>query len=170
MLGDTTHQSGYLIFFFRKPTHHPSIFMLIGQFTHTIDDKKRLSLPSKFRKELGKTVVITRGLDTCLFVYSLKEWKEFSAQLASLSMGQSESRAFNRFLLGGAVETPIDSAGRILIPDFLKDFAGLDAKAIVTGVYNRVEIWNESAWESYTDQVEKQADSLAQKIGEIGMI
>lgn len=144
--------------------------MLIGQFTHTIDDKKRLSLPSKFRKELGKTVVVTRGLDKCLFVYSVKEWKEFSQQLASLSMGQSESRAFNRFLLGGAVETPIDSAGRILIPDFLKDFADLDNKAIVTGVYNRVEIWNETAWESYTNQVEQQADTLAQKIGEIGMI
>jgi len=85
-------------------------------------------------------------------------------------MGQSESRAFNRFLLGGAVETPIDSAGRILVPDFLKDFAKLESKAIVTGVYNRVEIWNEKAWEAYTSQVEKQADTLAQKIGEIGMI
>ncbi|MCB9809185.1 division/cell wall cluster transcriptional repressor MraZ [Candidatus Nomurabacteria bacterium] len=144
--------------------------MLIGQFTHTLDGKKRLSLPSKFRKELGKTVVITRGLDQCLFVYSLTEWKEFSAQLAQLSMGQSESRAFNRFLLGGAVETPVDSAGRILIPDFLKDFAGLETKTIVTGVHNRVEIWNEESWNAYTSQVEKQADTLAQKIGEIGMI
>lgn len=144
--------------------------MLVGQFTHTVDDKKRLSLPSKFRKELGKKIVITRGLDQCLFVYSIGEWERFSGQLAQLSMGQSESRAFNRFLLGGAVEVDVDASGRILIPDFLKDFADLKSKVIVTGVYNRVEIWNEKAWKAYTTQVEKQADSLAQKIGEIGMI
>lgn len=144
--------------------------MLVGQFTHTLDDKKRLSLPSKFRKELGKKIVVTRGLDQCLFVYSMAEWKTFSAQLGQLSMGQSESRAFNRFLLGGAVEVDVDASGRILIPDFLKDFASLGSKVIVTGVYNRVELWNEKAWGNYTTQVEKQADVLAQKIGEIGMI
>ena len=110
------------------------------------------------------------GLDQCLFVYSMNEWKDFSAKLAELSMGQSESRAFNRFLLGGAVEVDVDASGRILIPDFLKGFASLGSKVIVTGVYNRVELWNEKAWKAYTTQVEKEADVLAQKIGEIGMI
>jgi len=144
--------------------------MLIGEHTHTLDSKKRLSLPSKFRKELGKKIVITRGLDQCLFVYSESEWKKFSNKLSELSMGQADSRAFNRFLLGGAVEVDIDGSGRILIPDFLKEFADLGTKVIVTGVHNRVELWNEEAWEKYKLAVDKKADALAEKLGDIGMI
>ncbi len=144
--------------------------MLIGEHQHTLDPKKRLSLPSKFRKELGKAVVITRGLDQCLFVYSVKEWKSFTEKLATLSMGQADSRAFNRFLLGGAVETDIDSNGRILIPDFLKDFAGLDTKVVITGMHNRIEIWDDKKWKKYTSTVEGKADTLAEKLGDIGMI
>lgn len=144
--------------------------MLLGEHKHTLDTKKRLSLPSKFRKELGKTVVITRGLDACLFVYSIKEWKEFSDRLSELSMGQSNTRAFTRFILGSAVETNIDSAGRILIPDFLKDFAGLEQKVIVAGLSNRVELWNEEKWQAYQAELEGQADDLAQTLGDIGMI
>jgi MraZ protein len=144
--------------------------MLIGEHTHTLDTKKRLSLPSKFRKELGKKVILTRGLDTCVFVYSQKEWKHFSEKLSDLSMGQSDTRAFNRFILGGAVETEIDSAGRILIPDFLKDFAHLKTKVVVAGISNRVELWDEKTWKSYQHQVEKKADALAEKLGDIGMI
>lgn len=144
--------------------------MLIGEHQHTLDPKKRLSLPAKFRKELGKAVVITRGLDQCLFVYSVKEWKNFTEKLGTLSMGQADSRAFNRFLLGGAVETEIDTNGRILIPDFLKDFAKLNSKVIVAGMHNRVEIWNEDEWKKYTSRVEGKADQLAEKLGDIGMI
>ena len=144
--------------------------MLIGEHKHTLDTKKRLSLPSKFRKELGKTVVVTRGLDTCIFVYSVKEWKKFSEKLGELSMGQSDTRAFNRFILGGAVEVDIDSAGRILIPDFLKEFAGLEQKVIVTGLSNRVELWNETKWDNYQSELEGKAGILAEKLGEIGMI
>ena len=146
------------------------ICMLLGEHKHTLDTKKRLSLPSKFRKELGKTVVITRGLDTCLFVYSVKEWKKFTESLAQLSMGQADTRAFNRFILGGAVETDIDSAGRILIPDFLKDFADLEQKVVVAGLSNRVELWNTDQWNAYQLKLEGQADTLAEKLGEIGMI
>lgn len=144
--------------------------MLIGEHKHTLDTKKRLSLPSKFRKELGKTVVLTRGLDTCLFVYSTKEWKKFTEKLAELSMGQADTRAFNRFILGGAVEVDIDSAGRVLIPDFLKDFASLEQKVIVAGLSNRVELWNEDKWNNYQSSLEGQANILAEKLGEIGMI
>lgn len=144
--------------------------MLLGEHRHTLDTKKRLSLPAKFRKELGKTVVITRGLDSCLFVYSIKEWKEFSERLSDLSMGQSNTRAFTRFILGSAVETNIDSAGRILIPDFLKEFAHLEQKVIVTGLSNRVELWDEEKWQLYQSELEGQADDLAQTLGDIGMI
>ncbi len=144
--------------------------MLLGEHIHTLDAKKRLSLPAKFRKELGKTVVITRGLDACLFVYSAKEWKEFSGKLSELPVGQSSTRAFNRFILGSAFETPIDSAGRVLIPDVLKEFAGLDQKVVVAGLSNRVELWNEERWKSYQSELEGQADTLAENLGEIGMI
>ncbi len=144
--------------------------MLIGEYTHTLDEKKRLSLPSKFRKEIGRKVVVTHGLDTCLFIYSLAEWKKFSEKLASLSMGQADTRAFNRFLLGGAVETEVDGSGRILIPDFLKNFAKLRSRVIVAGIHNRIEIWDETTWQEYKSGVEKKADALAEKLGEIGMI
>jgi len=144
--------------------------MLIGEYTHTVDPKKRLSLPSKFRKELGKKVVLTRGLDNCIFVYTLSDWNKISEKLGTLSMGQSGSRAFNRFMLSGATEADIDGAGRILIPDFLKDFAGIKSRVVLAGVYNRVEIWNEKNWTEYKRRIEKEADSLAEKLGDIGMI
>lgn len=145
-------------------------FMLIGEHKHTMDTKKRLSLPSKFRKELGKKVVLTRGLDTCVFVYSVSEWKKFSEKLSSLSMGQADTRAFNRFILGGAVEVDIDAAGRVLVPDFLKDFAKLKESVVVAGISNRVELWDEKTWNNYQAKVSKQADAVAEKLGDIGMI
>lgn len=144
--------------------------MLVGEHLHTLDPKKRISLPARFRTELGKKIIITKGLDQCLFIYSVKEWPQFTDKLANLSMGQSDSRAFSRFFLAGAVETEIDGSGRILIPDFLKDFAGLKTKVMVTGVNNRVELWDEDVWNKYKGGVEKKADDLAEKLGEIGMI
>jgi MraZ protein len=144
--------------------------MLIGEYKHTLDPKKRLSLPAKFRKEVGKHVVVTRGLDKCLFIYPLKQWKEISERLSELSMGQSDSRSFNRFMLAGAVESDVDSAGRILIPDFLKDFAGLKDKVTVAGVHTRIEVWDCKSWDNYKSRVEKNADSLAEKLGEIGVL
>ncbi len=143
--------------------------MLLGEYTHTVDEKNRISLPSKFRKEVGKKVVVTHGLDTCLFLYPLKEWEKISAKLAELSMGQADTRGFNRFMLAGAVEVDVDSIGRILIPDFLKEFADLKSRVVFTGVHNRVEIWNEKTWKEYKSRIEKQADMMAEKLGEIGV-
>ncbi len=144
--------------------------MLIGEYTHTLDSKKRLSLPAKFRKEIGKKVVVTRGLDACLFMYPEKAWGRIAEKLAALPMGQGDTRALSRFMLSGAVETEVDSAGRILIPDFLKEFAGLKGKVVLAGVHERVEIWNEKQWEEYKRRIEKQADQVAQKLGDIGII
>ncbi len=142
--------------------------MLLGEYTHTVDEKNRISLPSKFRKEVGKKVVITHGLDNCLFLYPLKEWEKISQKLSELGMGQADTRGFNRFMLAGAVEADVDTIGRILIPDFLKDFADLKNKVVFTGVHNRVEIWNEKNWKEYKSKIEKQADMMAEKLGEIG--
>ena len=144
--------------------------MLIGEHHHTIDDKKRISLPAKFRKELGKTVVITYGLDKCLFVYPMHQWKVVAKKLAAPSIGQVNARDFTRFMFSGAVETEVDSIGRILIPDFLKVHAGLSVNAVVNGVYSRVEIWDEVAWANYKSTVQDKADGLAQQLADIGAI
>ncbi len=144
--------------------------MLIGEYIHTLDTKKRISMPAKFRKEIGKKVVITRGLDNCLFVYPIKDWKEVTSKLAELPIGASDTRGFNRFFLAGAVETDVDSLGRVLVPDFLKDFAGLKNKVAVIGVSDRIEIWDEKGWKTYRGRIEKQADVLAEKLSEIGVL
>ena len=144
--------------------------MLIGEYTHTLDPKKRLSFPAKFRKEMGKKVVITRGLDACLFVYPMKEWERIARKIAELPLGQSDSRGFNRFLLAGAVESEVDGAGRVLIPDFLKTFADLKEKVIVAGMHTRVEIWDEGAWSAYKKRIEANADTLAEKLGDLGIL
>ena len=144
--------------------------MLIGEYTHTLDEKKRLSLPSKFRKELGKKVVVTHGLDNCLFLYPINEWSKIADKLGALSMGQSDTRGFNRIMLAGAVEVDVDAIGRVLIPEFLREFAGVGSKAVFAGVHSRVEVWDESRWKEYKGKVLKQADQLAQKLGEIGVI
>ncbi len=144
--------------------------MLIGEYVHILDPKKRLSLPSKFRKELGRKVVVTKGLDNCLFLYSLVEWEKISSKLGELSIGQADTRGFNRFMLSGAVEVNVDTVGRILIPDFLKEFAGLRSRVVFAGIHTRVEVWDEKSWDVYKKHIEKQADALAEKLGEIGVI
>ncbi|MFZ2205423.1 MAG: division/cell wall cluster transcriptional repressor MraZ [Minisyncoccia bacterium] len=144
--------------------------MLIGEYIHTIDDKNRVSLPSKFRKEMGKKIVITPGFDNCLFIFTAKEWIKISEQLSAPSFLQSDSRGLNRYIFGGATEVDVDSIGRILIPDFLKIRVGLDGKAALIGVKNRVEVWNEKAWSDYRKVVEKQADQLAEKLSSAGVL
>ena len=141
--------------------------MLIGEYIHTIDAKNRISLPVKFRKELGKKVIITPGLDQCLFVFTSVEWQKVSKRLSSdtdLSFLKADKRSFNRFMFGRATEVEVDSIGRILIPDFLKERIELKNTAAVIGVEDRVEIWNDKTWSKYREVVEKQADQLAEKI------
>lgn len=144
--------------------------MLIGQYSHTIDDKKRLSIPSKWKKVFGKSVVVTRGLDACIFVYTTKEWANIAQKLAETSMGSKDARDLNRFFLAGAVEVELDSAGRILLPDYLKDFAKLKEKVIFAGLYKRAEIWGDVEWEKKQNEVSSKADEVASKLQEIGMI
>lgn len=144
--------------------------MLIGQYIHTIDDKNRLSLPAKFRAEMGKKVVVTPGLDGCLFVFAPKQWDKISEKLGESSMLQADTRSFNRYILGGATEAEVDSLGRVLIPDFLRERANLKEKVAVIGVQSRVELWNEKKWQEYKRGVEGQADTLAEKLGNVGVL
>jgi len=144
--------------------------MLIGEYKHTLDDKKRISLPIKFRKEMGKKIVVTHGLESCLFLYTEKEWKMLAGKLSSMNMLQSDTRGFNRFMLSGAFELSVDAVGRILVPENLRAFAGIKDKVVFAGVFNRVEIWEEAKWDKYKASVFKDADSIANKLGSIGAI
>ncbi len=144
--------------------------MLIGEYKHTLDPKKRLSLPSKWRKELGKKLVVTRGLDNCLFVYPQNEWQKITEKIGRLPLGQADTRSFNRFFLSGAVEVEVDSVGRILVPDFLKEFAALKNSVVLAGIHDRIEIWSEKKWTEYKKRIELEADRLAEKLGEIGIL
>lgn len=144
--------------------------MLIGEFIHTVDEKNRMSFPVKFRKEMGKTVVITPGIEQSLFVFTLAEWKKKAEALASGSMLQADNRSFSRYLIGGAHEVAVDANGRILIPESLKEKIGIKKEVAVVGVYNRVELWEVATWKSYKKEVEKNADSLANRLGDIGVL
>ena len=138
--------------------------MFIGEYIHTVDDKKRISLPSRFRKDVGKKVVVTRGLDSCLFIYSLSEWKRVAEELGR-GWTKSDQRGIHRFIYGGAQEVSVDSVGRILIPDYLKKFADLKNKVVFAGVHNRIEVWNDQKWSSYRNTMEKRAEELSEKLG-----
>jgi MraZ protein len=152
-------------FVIQFPPNSATTLMFIGEYRHTLDAKNRLSLPAKFRKELGSSVIVTRGLDHCLFVYTKASWKKEAARIAGYSTGSAAGRGLSRLMLAGASEAEVDSAGRILIPDYLKSFATLSAKAVVAGVSDRVEIWDEDAWTTYTQNIERDADQFAETLG-----
>ncbi len=147
-----------------------SPYMFIGEYRHTLDAKNRISLPAKFRKELGTSVVVTRGLDHCLFIYPKAAWKKQAAVFAKQSTGSAAGRGLARLMLSGASETDVDSSGRILIPDYLKSFAGLKEKSVVAGVSDRVEVWDETVWSTYTTSIERDAEAFAEKLGERGAL
>ena len=146
--------------------------MLIGEYIHTIDEKSRVSMPAKFRKELGKIVIITPGLGQCLFIFTSKEWEKVSKKLSSsdtdLSFLKADQRNFNRYMFGRAAEVEMDSIGRILIPEFLKERIGLKNSAAIVGVKDRVEVWNDKTWLANQKEIEKQAEALAEKVGSQG--
>lgn len=143
--------------------------MFIGEYKHSIDDKGRLAVPSKFRQELKGGAIVTRGLDRCLFLFSAKEWEELAKKLIALPIAQANSRAFIRLMLAGAMEVRLDNQGRILIPDYLRDYSNIQRQAIVAGLYNRIEIWDEENWKQYKDKTEASSDDIAEKLGELGI-
>lgn len=143
--------------------------MFIGEYSHAVDDKKRVTLPAKFKTELGKKVVVTRGLDNCLFLFPHKTWEAISKEMAKLGMMQADTRGFSRFMFSGAAEIEVDSMGRILVPDYLKDFAGIKSSVVFAGVHDRIELWNDKRWTDYKKRIETDADAMAEKLGSIGI-
>ena len=142
----------------------------IGEYTHSIDIKKRLAFPSKFRSQLGgERVVITRGLDRCLFAYPLHIWEGIAEKLGKFPMGDPETRSFVRVLLAGAVDIDLDSQGRILIPEYLRVYAQIERNVVIAGLYDRIELWNDTVWEHYKEDAEKNTDEIAKKLGDLGL-
>jgi MraZ protein len=143
--------------------------MLIGEYKHTIDEKKRMAIPAKLRKEIGKGAVLTRGLDNSLALYPAKEWKKVVEKLNQLPSGKLDVRGFNRIIMAGAVSAEFDSLGRVLVPDYLKEYAGLKKNVVIAGVYNRLEIWDEEKWNVYKKRMEVEVGSMAERLGELGV-
>ena len=127
------------------------IFMLMGEYHHTIDDKGRIFVPAKFRPELGEQFVVTRGLESCLFVYSMNEWNKIVSKLNTLPFTKQSVRNFSRFFLSGATIVELDKQGRINITSPLTTYASLEKECIIIGVGERLEIWNEKAWNEFLD-------------------
>ncbi|MFD0616364.1 MULTISPECIES: division/cell wall cluster transcriptional repressor MraZ [Paenibacillus] len=138
--------------------------MFMGEYQHTIDDKGRMIIPSKFRDALGASFIVTRGLDQCLFVYPRSEWEVLEQKLKALPLMKSDARAFTRFFFSGATECELDKQGRVNIPNNLLQYSKLDKDCVVLGVSNRVEIWSKELWENYFDQSEESFNEIAEKL------
>ncbi len=143
--------------------------MLIGQYEHTIDIKKRLALPAKFRGELGDKVIVTKGIESCLVVYTEKEFKIMSDKISNLTLTQSEARSFTRTMLASAMEVNFDKLGRILVPDYLKKYASLNKNVVICGLSNRLEIWDAENWNAWTKEAEKGVSDIVSKLGGLGI-
>jgi len=143
--------------------------MLLGEYTHSLDTKGRIAIPAKFRTHLEGGAIITRGLDRCLFVFEKKEWEGLVQKLVSLPIAQANSRAFVRLMLAGAADVLLDGQGRILLPDYLRQYAEIKKQAVVAGLYSRMEIWDAENWRQYKVKTESASDEIAEKLGEIGI-
>lgn len=143
--------------------------MFIGEYQHSIDTKGRVAVPSKFRNSLKGGLVVTRGLDNCLFLYTKTEWQKLADKLVNLPISQKNTRAFARLMLAGAMDVKLDSQGRIMIPEYLRSFAKFSKKLVIAGLYNRLEIWDEEEWNKYKGATEENSGDIAEQLGELGV-
>ncbi|MCB9802766.1 division/cell wall cluster transcriptional repressor MraZ [Candidatus Nomurabacteria bacterium] len=143
--------------------------MFIGEYAYNLDEKNRLAIPTKFRSFFKDGAIITKGLDNCLFVYTTKEWNKLVEKLSALPISQAKSRAFSRLMLAGAMDVSLDKQGRIVMPDYLKNFATLNKKVILAGLYNRIEIWDEKKWSKYQMVSEKDTNEMTEGLVDLGI-
>jgi len=141
--------------------------MFMGEYNHTVDEKGRLIIPSKFREELGGDFVVTKGLDGCLFAYDNSEWKTFEDKLKLLPLTNKEARIFARHMLAGAAQVDIDKQGRILLPSNLRNYAGLEKDVVLVGVASRIEIWSKDKWDAFEEGID--IEELAEKMESLGI-
>jgi MraZ protein len=143
--------------------------MFIGEYQHTLDEKGRMAIPAKFRRELERGAVVTRGLDRCLTVYTAEEWEKLATRLANLPMSSANTRAFARLMLAGAMDVSLDAQGRVVLPNYLQEYAGLGKKVILAGLYNRLEVWDAAKWDEFKSRTEVASADIAEKLGELGV-
>ncbi len=143
--------------------------MFIGEYQHALDGKGRMALPVKFRTAFSGGCVVTRGIDQCLAIYAMDAWKTLAGKLAALPLSQANTRAFGRLMLAGAMDMTPDKQGRIVLPDYLRQYAKLGKEVIVAGLYDRLEIWEKTAWEQYKARTESESTDIAEKLGSLGV-
>lgn len=143
--------------------------MLLGEYRHNVDTKGRVSVPSKFRGDLGQSFVITKGLDNCLFMYSKQEWETFENKLKELPLTNNDARSFMRFFFAGAAECEVDKQGRINIPQVLRDYAGIKKDVVIVGVATRAEIWDSVNWDNYTTSDSLNVSQIASQMSNLGI-
>ncbi len=141
--------------------------MFIGEFSHLLDAKGRMAIPTKFKGELRKGAIVTRGLDASLWIFPQLQWETLATKIANLPLSKSNSRAFARLMLAGAMDVKMDRQGRILVPDYLRSYAKLERKVVLAGVYDRVEIWDETTWGAYKKATEGNSDKIAEQLENI---
>lgn len=144
--------------------------MFLSEFNHTIDEKGRLTLPAKYRAELATGVIVTRGLEPCLFIYPKEEWEKLAARINAMSPMKHDVRAFSRFIFAGANDCLPDKQGRILLPSYLREYANLDGEVVIIGAGTRLEVWNPANWQKIIREVELDADQTAERLADLGLL
>ncbi len=143
--------------------------MFIGEYRHTLDEKGRIAVPVKFRAALSEGAVVTRGLDRSLFLYPKSEWMKLADKLTALPLGQADTRALARLMLAGAMEVEVDGSGRVMIPEYLRTYAGFKKDVVVAGLFNRMELWDEATWRAYASKTEEDGNAIAERLGALGL-
>jgi len=143
--------------------------MFLGEYKHNLDYKGRLAVPKKFRRQLASGAIITKGLDGCLFLYSEGAWERLTARLREFSVTQADTRAFERYLFGGAAQVEFDRLGRIKIPEYLLAYAGIKKEAILVGILERIEIWGQDKWNDLATKLERKGEEIAEKLSKKGI-
>ncbi len=149
--------------------HEGKFYMFVGEYKHSIDEKGRIAVPSKFRSSLKSGAVVTKGLDNCLFVLPMAEWKKWASEISKLPVSKADSRAFARHMFGEASDVKLDGQGRIILPTRLKKFANIKKTAVFVGLYNKLELWAEKTWERYKQKTERQSTQIAERMSDLGI-
>lgn len=143
--------------------------MFLGEFEHTIDDKGRVAVPARFREELGEGLVLTRGFEHCLQVFPRSVWQALAQRISALSLGNEEARSLRRLIFSGAAEVELDRQGRILIPQNLREYAGLTDQVVIAGLNTYFEIWSHSGWHGVLDTLDTNAGAIAEQLAALGI-
>ena len=142
--------------------------MFMGEYSHNIDAKGRMIVPSKFREQLGDEFVVTKGLDGCLFVYPNEEWQNIEEKFRNVPLTSKDARKFSRFFFAGATTCEVDKQGRILIPSVLREFASLQKDVVFVGVGSRIEIWSKESWNDSISNYDDNMDEVAENMDSLG--